>query len=74
MYTRNVTSRVHEKFFQVFLQPKSARMLKNRELLGEFLELLALRLPRGGGVPDFKNYKNPHTERWFEPTPKISAL
>ena len=30
--------------------------------------------PREGGGPDFKNLKKPHTERWFEPTPKMLAL
>ena len=28
----------------------------------------------GEGCPDFYNSTKPHTERWFQPTPKISAF
>ena len=30
--------------------------------------------PRGAGGPDLKKIRKPHTERWPQPTPKISGL
>ena len=31
-------------------------------------------VPRGAQWPDFKKFKNPYTEQWFQPTTKFSAF
>ena len=46
---------------------------QNRPINEEF-DCWGLRAPGDSGGPDFKKSKKPHTERWSQPTPKISAL
>ena len=40
-------------------------------IINEEFDYWDVKVAREGGYPDFKK---PHTERWSQPTPKISAL